>query len=47
MNRSSIIRPVVLLLALGLIIIERGRILDAAYFLWVHVYWLLSKLWQF
>jgi hypothetical protein len=47
MNRSSIIRLVVLLLALGLIIIERGWIWDTAYFLWVHVYSFLSRLWQF
>ena len=47
MNRSSVIRLVVLLLALGLIIIEREWVWNAAYFLWIHFYWWVSKLWQF
>jgi hypothetical protein len=47
MNRSSVIRFGVLLLALGLIVLEREWIWNAAYFLWVHFYWFVSKFWQF
>ena len=47
MNKSSVIRFGVLLLALGSIIIEREWIRSAAYFLWVHLNWLASKIWQF
>lgn len=47
MKKSSIIRIVVLLLALGLIIVEREWVRNAAYFLWMHFYWWVSKLWQF
>jgi len=46
MKRSSVIRYVVLLLALGLIIFEREWIWDAGYSLWVYFYWWVSKLWQ-
>ena len=47
MNRSSVIRLGVLLLALGLIIFEWQWFRDAAYFLWIHLDWLVAKLWQF
>jgi hypothetical protein len=47
MNRSSVIRIVVVLLILGLIIIDREWIWNAAYSLWIHFNWLVSKLWPF
>jgi len=46
MKRPSVTRLVVLL-ALGLVIIEWKWVREAAYFLWIHFYWLVSKLWRF
>jgi hypothetical protein len=45
-NKSSIIRVIVLLLALGLVISERDWIRDAAYTLWVRFYSFFSQLWR-
>jgi len=47
MKRSSAIRLGVLLLALGLIIFGREWVWNTAYYLWIHFYWFISKLWHF
>jgi hypothetical protein len=46
-NRSAIIRVVVLLFPLAVIISERGWIRDEAITLWVSFYSFLSELWRF
>jgi hypothetical protein len=46
-DRSRIIRVVVLLFALAVIFTERNWIRDAAITMWVSVYSFLSELWRF